>query len=110
MLRQRLGKRAPALDGKRELAEDLLKRGERSCFSSTRNPRRSGRPASTSVASCRVNVVNTFGCTRPLNPGILMLRFTFRPPPFLPPPFMAGLAFFAAALLRTFSASTILVG
>ena len=41
----------------------------RSCFSSTRRPRSSGRPASTSVANCRVKVVNTLGGTPP-KPGI----------------------------------------
>ena len=44
----------------------------RSCFSRTRSPRRSGRPASTSVANWRVKVVRTLGFTRPLRKGILI--------------------------------------
>ena len=47
----------------------------RSCFSSTRKPRSSGRPASTSVANWRVKVVRTLGLTLPLRPGILISRF-----------------------------------
>src|SRR2546429_6522178 len=53
-----------------------------SCRSSTRSPRNNGKPASTSVANCRVKVVNTFGLTFPPSPGILMLRL--KPPFFLP--------------------------
>ena len=56
-----------------------LRVGFRSCFSSTRKPRSSGRPASTSVANWRVKVVNTLDFTRPLRPGILMLMLRLMP-------------------------------
>ena len=57
-----------------------LRVGLRSCFSSTRSPRSSGRPASTSVANWRVKVVRTLDLTRPLRPGILMLMLSWRRP------------------------------
>ena len=87
----------------------FFKVGCLSCFSSTRKPRNSGRPASTSVANCRVKAVSTFDLTRPLSPGMLMLRFI--PRLFLPAAFLAGLSRpFLSDFSRTFSTSTILVG
>ena len=85
-----------------------LSTGLRSCFSKTRRPRSSGKPASTSVASCRVKVVSTAGFTPPLKKGILMLMLT--PPPFFP----LGAAFLGAPFLAPFAgslaASTIFTG
>ena len=69
--------------------------GLRSCFSSTRKPRSSGRPASTSVANWRVKVVRTLDFTSPLKPGNLDVDVD--PPPFLPLP--AALAPALAAFL-----------
>src|ERR1035441_4290127 len=90
-----------------------LRVGFRSCFSSTRKPRSRGSPASTSVANWRVNVVRTLDFTRPLRPGILMLRLTLKP---LPLPLPLGLApvlgagpAFLSDLSLAFSTSTILV-
>jgi hypothetical protein len=54
-----------------------------------------------------VNVVRTFGFTRPLNPGILISKFIA--PLFLPPVLALGLDFLAV-LDWTFSASFILKG
>jgi hypothetical protein len=38
-----------------------LSTGSGSCLESTVNPRRSGRPASMSVASCRVKIISVLG-------------------------------------------------
>ena len=87
-----------------------LRVGFLSCFSSTRKPRSRGNPASTSVANWRVKVVRTLDFTRPLRPGILMLRLTLSPLPFfLAPALGAGPAFLSAFSLPL-SISTILVG
>ena len=110
MLGQAFGEGAAAFDGQGQLADDVLEGGIRSCFSSTRRPRSSGRPASTSVANCRVKVVRTLGLTLPLRPGILMLRLT-SPPFFLAPALPAGAALaFLSAFSLALSTSTTLVG
>ena len=83
MLRERLGKRAAALDGQFQSAENSSERAVAFLFFQQRNPRRSGRAASTSVANCRVNVVKTLGLTLPPKPGILMLMLMLCGLPFL---------------------------
>ena len=59
MLGQAFGKGAAAFDRQGQFADNALKVAFVSCFSSTRNPRNSGKPASTSVANWRVKVVST---------------------------------------------------
>ena len=84
--------------------------GFRSCFSSTRRPRSSGRPASTSVANWRVKVVRTLDLTRPPRPGILMLRLTLSPALLLGPRLWRRAWPSCRAFSLALSTSTILVG